>query len=218
MAKVPEQGALFSLTRSVNGSQHKLAAGEELPAGSRLILHIQALKQPCTALVTTFQRGKARAVDSMGPSLLELNLDEERTVDFTLAKPVKAGELFVVLLPRTSPTTDELSKLLGAWKKKPEDSQGPRSALHDRFSDYLARRDKSLTYAGVIPKELGGVRTVSALTDNPAVRAASGGSENIESKGKARGNFAPAYPWQKDANWLPWTAAQPGVFVYSLGK
>ena len=220
LAKIPEQGALFSLTRFVDGKEHKLADNEKLGAGTLLRLHVLAIHQSCTIVATPFQKGKARSVGSLQPSLARLVPDEETTLDFRLTAPVKGAELFVVVVPQQSPTSDELTQLVVDWKNKPEESQGPRNAIHDRLSDWLTRRDKSLTYAGPVPQELGGVRTTSAQSNNPTTPNTStievGGGN--QAKGRPRQVFTPPYLWRQQANWLPCSSAQPGVYVYPLGK
>ncbi len=218
LAKIPDQGALFSLTRFDGDEERKLVPGEKLAAGTKLRLHMRGIHQACAVLALPFQRGKARALDPLVPTVTFLNPDEESEVDYTLQAPIKPGELFIVVVPRQSPTADDLTRLLGEWKTRPKESQGPRTALHDRFSDWLARRDKSLTYAGPVPKELGGVRINSAQSVNPAavnMEASGGGSKG---KANSRGVFKEPYPWRNQANWLPCSSAQPGVFVYALGK
>jgi len=220
-AKLPEQGACFVLTRVQNGQEKKVSSQQVLPAGSQLRFHVEARQQPCTVIASAFRRGQARETASLLPLQFRLKPNEQGRGDFEIKEALKASELFVVVVPQSSNTSEELIRLVQGWREQPKQSQGPRTALHDRLSFWLAKQDPSLQYSGPIPKELGGVRSSSAQAVNPS------GGKAMEAQKTARPRAvtvnddlrsAPAYNWLAEADWLPCSAGLPGVFVYRLGK
>lgn len=223
-AKVPEQGAVFSLARVGDTGEKKVAANELLPAGSKLRFRVEARKQPCTIVATAFLRGNAREVAGFPPSIYRLQAEEQAYSDFTLAKPVRASEFFVVVVPQDSATSERLTELVKKWKQQPQNSQPARTALHDNLSHWLASRDQSLNYSGPVPSELGGVRTTSARPINPIPQSPSAGASVLETSGKASSSssrqveIGQSRDWQKTADWVPCASNKPGVFIYRLGK
>lgn len=220
-AKLPAQGACFVLTRVENGQEKKVTAEQQLPAGSRLRFHVQARKQPCTVIASAFRRGQARETSSLLPLQFQLNPNQQGQGDFEVKENLKASEVFVVVVPQSSNTSAELLQLVQKWKGQPKQSQGPRTALHDRLSNWLASRDQSLNYSGPIPKELGGVRSTSAQPGNPApsaMESKDGPGSRAVTLENQKGQAPAPYDWLPVADWLPCSAGLPGVFVYPLGK
>ena len=219
-AKLPEQGACFVLTRVENGQEKKVTPEQILPTGSRLRFHVEARKQPCTVVASAFRRGQARETSSLLPLQFRLQPNQQGLGDFEIKEPLKASELFVVVVPQSSNTSEELIRLVQGWREQPKQSQGPRTALHDRLSFWLAKQDTTLNNSGPVPKELGGVRSSSAQAVNPT------GGKAMEAKTSARPRAvplikeeaSPAYDWLPEADWLPCSTGLPGVFVYRLGK
>ena len=219
----PKPGAYFLLTRVVKGQEIKVAENEVFAKGTLLRFHAEAQGQPCTIVAPAFQLGKARETGSLTPLLFCLKTDEQGVKDFEIKESLKASQFFVIVTPQSSSNSQTLTQLASDWQARPAQSQGARTALHDKLSVWIAKQDKSLTYSGPPVKETGGVRSTSAESVNPNSsigKIASMAEQDVRSE-KLKGQPAPSvqlYNWRNEAKWLPCSAAQPGVFVYHLGK
>lgn len=217
--RVPDQGVVFVLSRVVEADEKKISPNEVVPAGSKLRFRVEARKQPCTVVTSAFLRGNAREIPSLPPFIRQLQVDEQASQDFIVDKPLRASEFFVVVVPQDSATSGQLMDLVKKWKQQPQNSQPARTALHDNFSHWLARRDQSFHYSGPVPSELGGVRTTSARSMNPPSAGAGEVTQEASSKASSRQiKVGQSLDWQKNADWIPYTRDKPGVFIYRLGK
>lgn len=224
-AKVPEQGAVFLLTRVEKDGDFKVKEGEVLPPGTKLRFRTEARKQPVTVVISPFWRNNARAVESLAPAIHYPRVGDATcyTNYVVKDKPLRASDFYVVVTPYQSSISDNLTSWVTQWLKKPLESQAVRGALHDHVALWLRGQDKSLNYSGPIPKELGGVRPVSVQLNHPI----------SASDSQTRPTTKPAKPigagsrdvligagaeWLEYADWMPCTQDKPGVFVYHLGK
>jgi len=159
-AEPPVFSSLFSLTVMEKGVERKVDPKETLPAGARVRLHVEAKEQPCTIVTTGYQAGNAQEIPAVVPQVFSLQPSEEAASEFRLRQPLKAGELFVVVLPQHSGLTRELTQLIDSWKTKPE----ARLAIHERLSHWISKQDKdaqlpypssrAITIGGELPSEL----------------------------------------------------------------
>lgn len=189
-AKPPILGALFSLTVMEKGVERKVDPKETLPAGSRVRLHVEAKEQPCTIVATGFQAGKTQEIPALPPLLFSLKPAEEAANEFRLRQPLKAAELFVVVVPQHSGVTRELSQWVSSWKANADGSQAARISLHGQFNGWIAKQDQE----------------TEQPYPNARSRSLSLGDSPIE-----------LYDWHNEADGLVYTPEKPVVFVYHLG-
>lgn len=188
-AEPPVLSALFSLTVMDKGVERKVDPKETLPAGSRVLVHVEAQHQPCTIVASGYQEGKTQEIPAVPPMLFSLKSAEQASGEFRLSQPLKASEFFVVVLPQHAGVTREVTQLVSNWKARPESGQA-RVALHERLTGWISKQDKevalpfpssrSLTVGGDLPSE--------------------------------------AYDWHNEADGLRYLKDRPGVFVYHIGK
>ncbi|MBN9415372.1 MAG: hypothetical protein J0I12_08015 [Candidatus Eremiobacteraeota bacterium] len=226
-AKVPEQGAVFLLTRVEKNGDFKVKEGEILPPGTKLRFRTEARNQPVTVVISPFWRNNARAIESLTPAIHYPRVGDATcyTNYVVKDKPLRASDFYVVVTPYQSSTSDELTGWITQWLKKPLESQAARGALHDHLAVWLRDRDNSLNYSGPIPKELGGVRPVSAQLNHPISASDSqtrASTRPPKPAGAGAGSrdvlIGAGAEWLEYADWMPCTKEKPGVFVYHLGK
>lgn len=227
-AKVPDQGAVFLLTRVEKDGDYKVKEGEVLPPGTKLRFRVEARNQPVTVVLSPFWRNNARSLESLAPAIHYPRVGDATcyTNYVVKDKPLRASDFYVTVTPYQSSVSDSLTGWVTQWLKKPAESQAARGALHDHVAAWLRDRDKSLNYSGPIPQELGGVRPVAAQSAHPLeaadtqTRPSTKPAKPIGSLGGSSREIAigPGSDWLEHADWLPCTKEKPGVFVYHLGK